>query len=174
MGRSNDYEDDDDFGTDEPTNDRNPLRAVVKKLEKQVAELSAERDKLKGTVAQRNVADTLQSKGVKPGIARFILRDLDEADATPEAVEAWLKDNAEIFGITVGEQPAEKKSEESGAEGEGAAGMSAEDVAALQSIQSAEAGALPPGKLEDLEAKLRDPNLTKDDLFRLLGQPISN
>jgi hypothetical protein len=96
----NDWDDDDDdFG------DSNGIKQLRKQYKEMQAALTAEREKnaeLAARVRSRELADVLSTKGVNPKAAKFFPRD---TDPTPEAIEAWLKENEDIL-------PFAKKSEE--------------------------------------------------------------
>ena len=94
----NDYFDDDETGNE---------THLVKDLRRQLKELAKERDALKtevtevrGAVRQRSVEEVLTSKGVKAGLAKYILADGVE---DPAGVEKWLAENGELFGVAVQE-----------------------------------------------------------------------
>jgi hypothetical protein len=65
-------------------------------LEKTIAELNG-----RGRVG--GIADELSAKGLNPKVAKFI-----PADAV---LDDWLKENGELFGVTVTEAPAEQTQE---------------------------------------------------------------
>lgn len=171
MGRNN--EDWDPFADDDEGDSLvKRLRAELKKRDATIAEQDTKLTKLESSVSQRSIADVLQSKGVKAGFQRTILRDLKEdgTDVTPEAVEQWLTENADAFGITLNPTAA---SAEQSAEAPTAEGVSAEDIAALRQISSTEQGALSPTPEGDVMARLTASDLTQEELLRLMGQPVS-
>jgi hypothetical protein len=97
-GYDNEYDDDFDQN-DGPKALREALKAekaARKEAEKKLAELS-QRDR------QRTVADVLKSQGVKPALARFVLADLEEVDE--KSVSKWVEENADLFGIELGNAP---------------------------------------------------------------------
>lgn len=97
------YDDiDDDF--DDEDNSPAGLRAALKKAQaaakKATEELAAEkaaRAEAEKAVKKSTLKDLLESKGVKPGLARWL--EKDDVEATPEAVDAWLKENGEFFNV---------------------------------------------------------------------------
>lgn len=101
------YDDDDDDWTNDPqANSRlvKDLRKQLKEAQKRAEAAEAEAVKNAKVVRQRTVADVLRDKQVNPGLARFVLQDLE--DPTPESVNTWLTENGELFGI----KPAEPAS----------------------------------------------------------------
>lgn len=144
------------------------LRERGDKAEKRVKELEDKLNELSGQVKKSTVADVLKAKGVNPALSRFILNDI-EGDATPEAVEAWIKDNGELFGLKVDAEP------EAAQEPTPTDPRVAEQAAAQQRIAAVEQGAPPIALGEDaLLQKLNDPSLTPQELFQLLGRTDGN
>lgn len=93
-----DYFDDDEMGNE---------THLVKDLRRQLKELAKERDALKtevtevrGAVRKRSVEEVLASKGVKKGLAKYVLADGVDDEA---GVEKWLAENGDLFGVTVQE-----------------------------------------------------------------------
>lgn len=75
---------------------------LVRNLRKQLAQAKKEAVEAATIVAQfqtekrkQTVAEVLQGKGAPAGIAKFYTGE----DASKEAVESWLAENAELFGI---------------------------------------------------------------------------
>jgi predicted RNase H-like nuclease (RuvC/YqgF family) len=102
--------DDDDFDEDfEPQDVVKQLRRVNKTLEKRLKELEVEATTLKNQTRQRTVKDVLTAKGINPKVAAFIPQDLD---ASEEAVNNWLNEYGDVFGVnqdtTNGESQASK------------------------------------------------------------------
>lgn len=94
-----DVADDTDFDNDDDGDGgQGPkaLRDQVKKLTKQLKDLTAERDTLQKTTRQHAVSSALEKHGAKPRLARFY----DGGATDDESVLAWLKDNGEDFGWT--------------------------------------------------------------------------
>jgi len=94
---ANEYIDDDAKFEDAP----DWAKDLRKAYKEQAKELKAARDhaaELEGKVRTTTVADVLKQRGVRPGIAKYVQVD---GDVTTEAVDAWLKENAEDFGLTL-------------------------------------------------------------------------
>jgi len=94
-----DYEDDDDFTTDDSSNDLvKQLRKASKQKDKELNELKAQFESLNKAQRERAIKDALASRGVNSKIASFIPQDIDP---TEESVSKWLEDYADVFGIEV-------------------------------------------------------------------------
>jgi hypothetical protein len=92
-----DYEDDDDFGMDDSSNDLvKQLRKASKQKDKELNELKAQFESLNKSQRERAIKDALASRGVNSKIASFIPQDIDP---TEESVSKWLEDYADVFGI---------------------------------------------------------------------------
>lgn len=147
-----DWDDDDDFeDTPKQPSDSDLIRQLRKQLKTKEAELKkfeSELGELRG--AQRNnlIQSVLSEKGVSPKVAKFIPNDLD---ATPEAIEAWVNENADVFGFQVNrqEQPSQQ------------------DLAALRQMDSITAGALTPDKEQDMFLRL-DSAQSADEIINMI------
>ena len=92
------YDDDDDFGTEDDSTDLvKKLRRAARVNEKRAKELEAELQTLRSEQRKSTVKSVLESRGVRPSIAKYIPEDVTSA----EDIDAWLADNAEDFGIVV-------------------------------------------------------------------------
>ena len=92
-----DYEDDDDFTTDDSSNDLvKQLRKASKQKDKELNELKAQFESLNKAQRERAIKDALAARGVNGKIAAFIPQDIDP---TEESVSKWLEDYADVFGI---------------------------------------------------------------------------
>ena len=92
-----DYEDDDDFTTDDSSNDLvKQLRKASKQKDKELNELRSQFESLSKGQRDRSIKDALASRGINPKIASFIPQDIDP---TEESVSKWLEDYADVFGI---------------------------------------------------------------------------
>jgi hypothetical protein len=92
-----DYEDDDDFDTNDSSNDLvKQLRKASKAKDKELNELKAQFESLNKSQRERAIKDALASRGVNSKIASFIPQDIDP---TEESVSKWLEDYADVFGI---------------------------------------------------------------------------
>ena len=92
------YDDDDDYGIEDDSTDLvKKLRRAARANEKRAKELEAELQSLRTEQRKSTVKSVLESKGVRPSIAKYIPEDV----STAEDIDAWLADNAEDFGIVV-------------------------------------------------------------------------
>jgi hypothetical protein len=92
------YDDDEDFGYEDDSTDLvKKLRRAARANEKRAKELEAELQTLRSEQRKSTVKSVLESRGVRPSIAKYIPEDVTSA----EDIDAWLADNAEDFGIVV-------------------------------------------------------------------------
>lgn len=109
---------------------RAQLEAVLQKnkeLETRLAEAS-------GKARAAEVKSVLEAKGVNPKVAKFIGNDVDD-------IEAWLTENADVFGFTVGQGTQEPN-------------VAPDEVQATQRIQNTAQSTVPAGKAEDIQARM--------------------
>lgn len=153
MANQYDYDEDDEDTTVQEQQIPAGLRKALKKLEKENQELreaNAQRDSM---LRERNVKDVLDSKGVPSKIAKFIPSDV----ATPEQVESWLSENADVFGFQTSQQTDAIDEQRQ------------ETAAQYQRINSATESAIPATNVADLTARINNPNLSKADLDAITG-----
>ena len=73
-----DYEDDDDFDTNDSSNDLvKQLRKASKQKDKELNELKAQFESLNKAQRERAIKDALAARGVNGKIAAFIPQDID-------------------------------------------------------------------------------------------------
>lgn len=109
------------------------LRRATKKKDKQLKELMEELSSIKSSQRTNSIKSVLAEKNLNPKIANFIPADLD---ASPEAIDNWIAENAEVFGLQVQKQEANP------------------DVATLRQIDTFAAGANVPIGGDDLLLRL--------------------
>ena len=150
-----DYEDDDDFTTDDSSNDLvKQLRKASKQKDKELNELKAQFESLNKAQRERAIKDALASRGVNSKIASFIPQDIDP---TEESVSKWLEDYADVFGIEVSQTQTPN--------------VNPADAAAYKRMtNSADSGASPEHN-GDIMQKLMNANSKEelDDVIRLSG-----
>ena len=153
---ANQYEDDDDFDVEETQDANGPanLRKALKRAEKEKKELAEQLASIQADLRSRSVKEVLAQKGVPDKVAKFIPGDI----STPEQVDAWLSENADIFGFSKTEETAQA-SEETQA-----------NVASYQRINAATQNANTPSREADLAAKLAGVK-SLDELNALTGNP---
>jgi len=151
-------EDDDDFDTEDVVQQQEVpanLRKALKRAEREKKELSEQLAQIQADLRSRSVKDVLANKGVPEKVAKFIPGDV----TTPEAVDAWLAENADIFGFQIAGQEPAPTSEETQA-----------NVAAYQRINAASQNANTPTRDQDLAAKIAGAR-TVEELNALTGSP---
>jgi len=135
MSNNNEWLDDDNDFDDEFSDSSDlvkKLRRAAKANEKRAKELEAELSTLRTEQRKNVVKSVLESKGVRPSIAKYIPEDV----STAEGIDAWLADNAEDFGIVLG-QPKQEA-----------------DLATLRQIDAVTANAVSPAGMDDLMLRL--------------------
>ena len=150
-----DYEDDDDFTTDDTSNDLvKQLRKASKQKDKELNELRSQFESLSKGQRDRTIKDALASRGINPKIASFIPQDIDP---TEESVSKWLEDYADVFGIETSQTQTPN--------------VNPADAAAYKRMtNSADSGASPEHN-GDIMQKLMNANSKEelDDVIRLSG-----
>lgn len=90
------YDDDDiDVESENDSNLVKDLRKQLKAAKKASEETQARLAEFEAQARKASVADVLKSRGARPEIAKFYNND----DTSPDAVNAWLTENAELFGV---------------------------------------------------------------------------
>jgi len=150
-----DYEDDDDFDTNDSSNDLvKQLRKASKQKDKELQELRSQFESLSKGQRDRAIKDALASRGVNSKIASFIPQDIDP---TEESVSKWLEDYADVFGIEVSQTQTPN--------------INPADAAAYKRMtNSADSGASPEHN-GDIMQKLMNANTKEelDEVIRLSG-----
>jgi hypothetical protein len=95
---ANQYEDDEDDLDTETSQQEAPanLRKALKRAEKEKKDLAEQLASIQADLRSRSVKDVLATKGVPDKVAKFIPADI----STPEQVDAWLNENADVFGFS--------------------------------------------------------------------------
>ena len=153
---ANQYEDD-DFDDIEETQDQNGpanLRKALKRAEKEKKELVEQLSAIQSDLRSRSVKEVLATKGVPDKVAKFIPGDV----TTPEQIDSWLTENADVFGFSKTEE-AVQANEETQA-----------NVASYQRINAATQNANTPSRDQDLAAKLAGVK-SLEELNALTGNP---
>jgi hypothetical protein len=150
-----DYEDDDDFDTNDSSNDLvKQLRKASKQKDKELQELRAQFDGLNKAQRERAIKDALASRGVNSKIASFIPQDIDP---TEESVSKWLEDYADVFGIEVSQTQTPN--------------VNPNDAAAYKRMTNSADSGVSPEHNGDIMQKLMNANSKEelDDVIRLSG-----
>ena len=153
---SNNYwdDEDDDLDSQDSVSDGSDamrkLRKAKRADEKRIKELTEQLETLSKAQRERTVKEVLEKKGVNQKAARLVLKDLD--DVNEESVSHWLDDNADLFGIKIGN--AEQQTD-------------VRDLAALRQQDIVTQGAVTPDRAADLTMKL-DSAQSAEDIIALL------
>lgn len=140
MAERDEYDDNDghDGGSDNDSPLVKDLRRQLRAAKKETTELTDKVAKLEAGSRERSVKDVLTAKGVRPGIARFVPKDVtDEAD-----IVKWLEENADDLGITL---------EDGGGSQDGEPDPHAEDRRRAAAVSGR---GIAPAKMADLEARM--------------------
>ena len=151
-----DYEDDDDFDTNDSSNDLvKQLRKASKQKDKELQELRAQFDGLNKAQRERAIKDALASRGVNSKIASFIPQDIDP---TEESVSKWLEDYADVFGIETGQNQATPN-------------VNPNDAAAYKRMTNSADSGVSPEHNGDIMQKLMNANSKEelDEVIRMSG-----
>jgi hypothetical protein len=159
VAMSNNYQDWEDEDDDEAQETRQPsdsdllkqLRKELKNKSKMLSEMEGQLSTIKSEQRQSTIKSVLESKGVSSKIAKFIPQDLDPS---AEAVESWILENADVFGLTVQKPSTEE---------------SVPDLSALRQIDSVTANAQSPAGMEDLFLRINEAE-SIDDITNLIYQ----
>jgi hypothetical protein len=151
-----DYEDDDDFTTEDTSNDLvKQLRKASKQKDKELNELKAQFESLNSAQRERAIKDALASRGVNSKIASFIPQDIDP---TEESVSKWLEDYADVFGIEASQTQATPN-------------VNPNDAAAYKRMTNAVESGSSPEHNDNIMQKLMNANSREelDEVIRLSG-----
>jgi hypothetical protein len=154
---ANQYDDDDFDLEDEAQPDPNGpanLRKALRRAEKEKKELAEQLSKIQSDLRERSVKEVLESKGVPSKVAKFIPSDV----STPEQIDGWLSENADVFGFQSSQSAAKEENPEITANRENA-----------QRISNATNTAVSPAMDQDLLSKLQGAK-TIEELNALTGQ----
>lgn len=127
------------------------LRKADRAKEKRIKELEAELGSFRKQNSERTVKEILEQEGVKPSLAKYVLKDLD-TDVSADSVKNWLIQNAEDFGY----EPNREASK-----------ISDVDRAELRNQDSLTEGALTPDRAQDLEMRIANA-ASQEELERIL------
>jgi hypothetical protein len=150
-----DYEDDDDFDTNDSSNDLvKQLRKAAKQKDKELAELRSQFDGLSKAQRERSIKDALERRGVNQKIASFIPQDIDP---TEESVSKWLEDYADVFGIDTGQNQSTN--------------VDPADIAAYKKMTGTADAAMSPERGADVMSRLMNASSKEelDDIIRQSG-----
>lgn len=149
-----DYEDEDDFDTNDSSDLVKQLRKAAKQKDKELAELRSQFDGLSKAQRERTIKDALERRGVNQKIASFIPQDIDP---TEESVSKWLEDYADVFGIELSHNQT--------------ANVDPADIAAYKKMTGTADAGLSPERGADVMSRLMNANSKEelDDIIRQSG-----
>lgn len=147
-----DYEDEDDFDTNDSSDLVKQLRKAAKQKDKELAELRDKFDGLSKAQRERSIKDALERRGVNQKISAFIPQDIDP---TEESVSKWLEDYADVFGIDLGQNQT--------------ANVDPADIAAYKKMTGTADAGLSPERGADVMSRLMNAN-SKDELDEIIRQ----
>ena len=84
------WQDDDEFDTDETPKQGNDLRQVLRRYEKENKKLLQELTELRSEGRKRQITEAVTSLGLNPKVAALVPSDVED-------VGSWLKDFGDIF-----------------------------------------------------------------------------
>ena len=149
-----DYEDEDDFDTNDSSDLVKQLRKAAKQKDKELAELRSQFEGLSKAQRERTIKDALERRGVNQKIASFIPQDIDP---TEESVSKWLEDYADVFGIDTGQNQSTN--------------VDPADIAAYKRMTGAADAASSPERGADVMSRLMNASSKEelDDIIRQSG-----
>ena len=160
---ANQYDDDldDDFDLEDgqPNQQADPngpanLRKALKREQREKKQLAEQLAQIQTELRSRSVKEVLETKGVPSKVAKFIPGDI----STPEQIDAWLNENADVFGFTKTKETAQADEETKA------------NVAAYQRINAATQNANTPTRDADLMSKIAGAK-SIDELNAITGNP---
>lgn len=159
-----DYEDFENGEDNSPAGLRKALKKAqdAAKKERELREAAeAKAAAAEKTAKKSNLTEILKDKGVKPALVRFL--EQDGVEATPEAVDAWVQENREVFNIpTTPAQDAEQEQhQEEPPAPEGVDNLPPELAEALRASQQLDASGVSPsevGVLQRIASVSTDPS----------------
>jgi ABC-type transporter Mla subunit MlaD len=147
-----DYEDEDDFDTNDSSDLVKQLRKAAKQKDKELAELRSQFDGLSKAQRERTIKDALERRGVNQKISAFIPQDIDP---TEESVSKWLEDYADVFGIELGQNQTTN--------------VDPADIAAYKKMTGTADAGLSPERGADVMSRLMNAN-SKEELDDIIAQ----
>lgn len=150
--RDNYWDDEDDEDTQDPSESSlvKNLRKQLKAEQKRAKELESSLGELTKAQKERILKEVLTSRGVNPKIAQYVPSDVE---ASPDAINSWLDNNADVFGVKVDDKPS----------------VPQQDIDALQKMDSALTGA-EAASSDSIEARIAAATSEDEILSILAGQ----
>jgi hypothetical protein len=152
---SNNYWDDEDDDLDTENEAHMDGSDLLKKLrkakradEKRIKELTEQLEGFSKAQRESTVKAVLEKKGVPAKAARLILKDID-GDFSEEAVNNWLNENADLFGLELTEK------------------VDQENLAALRQQDVMTQSAFTPDRAQDMEQRMNNAS-SMEELLTLM------
>ena len=155
MSDNYDWDDDDlyeeEAGPQQRTGDDlvRKLRKADRAKEKRIKELESALADFTKRERESVVKNVLTERGINPKIAAFIPSDID---FTPEAINSWVEEYADVFGLQRNEEAESEVNP---------------NLAALRQIDAATSGAATPALAESLMSKIGNAN-SMEELMQLI------
>ena len=124
------------------------LRKQLKAEQKRNKELETSLGDLSKAQRERVLKDVFSSRGVNTKVMKFVPQDLD---ASEEAINSWLEENADVFGFTV--------------ESEGK--VNERDLASLRQMDIVTQGAISPDRANSIEMQIENAS-SEDEILSIL------
>jgi glutamyl/glutaminyl-tRNA synthetase len=90
------YDDDTDFDNEDGSQLVRDLRKQLKAIKKERDDLASVAEQFQTEQRKRSVSEALKAKGAEK-YAKFYTSE----DSSPEAIDAWVSENADLFGIEI-------------------------------------------------------------------------
>lgn len=153
-----DFDLEDEFDEEPQSNRRSNPDDALKKVrradrakEKRIRELESELSSLRKFQRDSVVQSVLNEKGVNSKVASFIPSDLD---TSAEAINSWLEQNADVFGIQLSRQESV---------------LNDEDISALRQIDGITSGALSVEASNDLMSMIANATSANEIMDMIYG-----
>jgi hypothetical protein len=165
---SNEWDDQNDDGQQSNQSQGGALRKQLEAALAANTTQSEELKKLKADVRRNAISKVLEKKNISEKVAKLVPA---EVEPTAEAVEEWLKEYGDVFGV--------KTTEDANQDSAGDAGDEAGSVdeatrqayiAQMRQMGNVTVGAAPTGKESELLQKINDPKMTYEGLVALIEQ----
>lgn len=127
------------------------LRKQLKAEKRRAKEIETKYQDLTVAQKERILKDVLESRGLNPKIAQYVPSDIE---TTPDAVNAWLDSNGDVFGVKASDKPS----------------ISEGDIAALQKMDKTITGAESSSSSDSMEMRLANATSEEEILSILSGQ----
>jgi hypothetical protein len=127
------------------------VRRADRAKEKRIRELESELSSLRKFQRDSVVQSVLNEKGVNAKVASFIPSDLD---TSPEAINLWLEQNADVFGIQLSRQESV---------------LNDEDISALRQIDGVTSNALSVEGSNDMMSLLANASSAEEIMEMIYG-----